>query len=248
MTAKRATSLTIRLASAVLGVPRDADAATVRRAFRQQAMRLHPDRHGGDAAKFREMLEAYRLIQAVRSLEQRRREAEELLKAPPPVYPAPAVRPEPLFRPTIEIDPTEAMLGGARETELASGRKIRIELPAGLRPGELLRAGGETFRITVKPEGDTVVRGSDLWITAKVDANVLRAGGRVALTTPIGRRIVWISKKAGERRLVRLEGQGLPARGEEPAGHLFLRLVPEAERAESRARTLLRRFAEAWAA
>ena len=248
MTAKRATTLTIRLASAVLGVPADADYVTVRRAFRQQAMRLHPDRHGGDAAKFREMLEAYRLIQAVRSLEQRRSEAEAMLKAQPPVYPAPAVREEPLYRPTIEIDPTEAMLGGAREVVLASGRKIRIDLPVGLRPGELLRAGGETFRVLVTPQDDTVVRGSDLWITARVEANVLRAGGRVALATPIGRRIVWISKKAGERRLVKLDGQGLPARDEQPAGHLFLRLVPEAERSESRARTLLRRFAEAWAA
>jgi curved DNA-binding protein len=247
MTAQRATSLTIRLASAVLGVRHDADYATVRRAFRQQAMRLHPDRHGGDAAKFREMLEAYRLIQAVRSLELRRCEAEALLNAAP-VYPSPAVREAPLYRPTIEIDPTEAMLGGTREAVLASGRKIRVDLPSGLRPGELLRAGGETFRISVCPLEDTIVRGSDLWITAKVDLAVLRAGGRVAVGTPIGRRIVWISKKAGERRLVKLDGQGLPARGEQPAGHLFLRLAPEAERPESRARTLLRRFAEAWAA
>src|SRR5690348_10955865 len=103
MTAKRATSLTVRLASAVLGVRPDADYATVRRAFRKKAMQLHPDRHGGDAAKFREMLEAYRLIQAMRSLEQRQREASATLKSAQ-AYSAPAVRGEPLYRPTIEID------------------------------------------------------------------------------------------------------------------------------------------------
>ncbi len=77
---------------------------------------------------------------------------------------------------------------------------------------------------------------------------MLRSGGRVALTTPIGRRIVWISKKALDRRLVRVEGQGLPARGDYPSGHLFVRLAPEVEVFESRARQLLRKFVEAWAA
>jgi curved DNA-binding protein len=43
-------------------------------------------------------------------------------------------------------------------------------------------------------------------------------------------------------------GQGLPARGGHAQGSLFIRLSPEAGRADSAARTLLRRFAAAWAA
>ena len=244
MKAHRATEITLRLARSVLGVGPDADAADVRRAFREQAMRLHPDHSGGDAARFREMLEAYRLIQTVMSLK------------PPPAPPGPplsanappAVRPEPLYRPNIHIDPAEAMLGGSREVTLSDGRRIIVRLPAGLRPGDLVRAGGETFRVIMRPEGDTVVRGSDLWVTARVPAAVLKTGGRVALATPVGRRIIWISKKAGDRRLVRLEGQGLPARGDHTAGSLFVRLAPETETKDSPARALLRRFAEAWAA
>ena len=54
---------------------------------------------------------------------------------------------------------------------------------------------------------------------------------------------------AGERKLVRLVGQGLPARGQHRRGHLFLRLAPaKAGQADSAARALLRRFAAAWAA
>ena len=246
MKAHRATEITLRLARSVLGVGPDADAAEVRRAFRRQAMRLHPDRSGGDAARFREMLEAYRLIQTVMSLNPppapARPEPEPSANAPP------AVRPEPLYRPNILIDPAEAMLGGSREISLSDGRRIVVHLPAGLRPGDLVRAGGETFKVTMRPAEDTVVRGSDLWVTARVPAAILKAGGRAALSTPLGRRIIWISKKAGERRLVRLEGQGLPARGAYAAGSLFVRLVPESEVQDSPARALLRRFAQAWAA
>ena len=94
-----------------------------------------------------------------------------------------------------------------------------------------------------------LVRGHDLWITADVPARVLAEGGRVAIETPLGRRIIWLTAKAGERKLVRLVGQGLPARGRHPAGHMFLRLSPAAKGAtDSAARTLLRRFAAAWAA
>lgn len=246
MKTERSFAITLRLARAVLGVNADADPATVRRAFRKAAMRLHPDRHGGDAAKFREMLEAYRLIQAAAAREAREAELAALRAAS--IYFPPASRPEPLYRPVVHVHPSEAVLGGSREATLADGRRIAIQLPPGLRPGDLVRAGGETFRVIMRHEGDTVVRGNDLWMTATVDQSVLRAGGRVALTTPLGRRIVWISKKAGERRLVRIEGQGLPARGEYPPGNLFVRLAPEAPLQESRARTLLRRFVESWAA
>lgn len=49
----------------VLGVPRDADADTIKTAFRRQAMQYHPDRNPGDRAaeeKFKELSEAYALL------------------------------------------------------------------------------------------------------------------------------------------------------------------------------------------
>jgi curved DNA-binding protein len=92
------------------------------------------------------------------------------------------------------------------------------------------------------------VRGDDLWVTVAVMPRVLEDGGRVALETPLGRRIVWLTEKAGERKLVRLVGQGLPARGSHRQGHLFLRLAPKEGQANSAARNLLRRFTAAWAA
>jgi len=66
--------------------------------------------------------------------------------------------------------------------------------------------------------------------------------------TPIGRRVLWVSKRAGERRLLRAPGLGLPARGRHPEGHLFVRLAPKAGPLDSAARALLKRFSAAWAA
>lgn len=49
----------------VLGVPRDADGDTIRRAYRRLAMRWHPDRNQGDRVaevRFRAVAEAYRVL------------------------------------------------------------------------------------------------------------------------------------------------------------------------------------------
>lgn len=57
----------------ILGVPRDADAETVKSAYRRRAMQYHPDRNPGDAVaeeKFKELSEAYALL---RDPEQRAR-------------------------------------------------------------------------------------------------------------------------------------------------------------------------------
>ena len=48
----------------VLGVPRDADDAEIKRAFRRLAQRHHPDVDKGDGAetRFKELNEAYRVL------------------------------------------------------------------------------------------------------------------------------------------------------------------------------------------
>ncbi len=48
----------------ILGVPRDATADQVRRAYRARALRLHPDRAGGDAGRMAELNAAHDEIQA----------------------------------------------------------------------------------------------------------------------------------------------------------------------------------------
>jgi curved DNA-binding protein len=131
---------------------------------------------------------------------------------------------------------------------LSDGRRIALTLPPGVRAGDKVRAGRHEFEVAVRGDGQAMVRGDDLWITVAVAPELLAEGGRIALDTPLGRRVVWITRKAAERGLVRLVGQGLPARGRHRQGHLFLRLHPQPARTDTAAQTLLRRFAAAWAA
>jgi curved DNA-binding protein len=213
-------------ARAVLGLGPAPGPHDVRSAFRDAAKRVHPDRPGGDAEQFRHVLDAYHRLQA-----------PELAIAGPPMVAEAA----------LQITPADALLGGDRQVRLADGRLIRVRLPAGLRDGERLRAGQALFRVAIAAEGDTMVRGDDLWMSAAVAPHVLAEGGRIAVETPLGRRIVWITRKAAQHGLIRLEGQGLPARAGHPNGALFLRLAA-GHLADSQARQHLRRFAAAWAA
>lgn len=46
----------------VLGVARNADEATIKSAYRKKAQDHHPDKHGGDEEKFKEVAEAYDVL------------------------------------------------------------------------------------------------------------------------------------------------------------------------------------------
>ena len=226
-----AAKLTADQARAILGLAPDASPHAVIGAFRAAAKDAHPDRPGGDAEKFREVLEAYRLLQA-------------LPRLPAVIAPAEV----PAVEPHVEIGPLTALFGGEAEAVLAGGRRVRARIPPGARHGEILAVGKARVKVRIAAEPAVQVRGGDLWVTAEVAAAVLEQGGRVGVATPLGEKVLWVTAKIAGRGLVRLEGQGLPARGPHPQGSLFIRLVPDTGAPESAARSQLRRFAAAWAA
>jgi len=215
-------------ARAILGLPPDAGPETLIGAFRAAVKATHPDRPGGDANRFRAVLEAYRLLQSAWE---------------PPTSPQP-----PLGGAIVDVAPLLAMTGGDVWAVLASGRRVRTSIAPGVREGEVLQVAGKPLRVRIPADATMQVRGSDIWITATVAQNLLAEGGRAVLQTPLGRKAVWITRKIAERRLIRLPGRGLPARDEHPQGDLFIRLTPGAGAPESAARAQLRKFAAAWAA
>ena len=219
--------MSLKQAREVLAVGSDCTPQELRRAYHVAAKRAHPD-SGGDEGVFRQVVEAYRRLSD---------------GADDPLLPE-----SPRPGRTLEISPFTALSGGDVSHRTPDGRTLRITLPPGLRSGDKVRAGGCELSIYVRAEGGVLLRGDDLWMTVRVSPATLKKGGRVTVETPLGRRAIWINKKAAERGLVRLEGQGLPARGRRPRGHLFLRLAARASATDSAALALLRRFAAAWAA
>lgn len=225
--------LTLFAARALLGVGPDADERALRKAYREAAKRAHPDRPTGDAALFREVQAAYRLLQDA--------------LARPTTFPPTVAAPPVADRVFLDIDIATAVSGGAEELSI-DGRRLRLKLPAGLRAGDKVRLLDVLFEVRHRPLDGALVRGDDLWLTGKVAPRVLAEGGRVEADTPLGPRQAWVSTKAADRGLVRLPGQGLPARANHRAGDLFLRLEASEGEKDSLARSLLRRFAAAWAA
>ena len=85
----------------ILGVPRNADDATIRSAFRGLVRRYHPDAGAGSSAhRFREIVEAYETLS---DPARRRRYDASLRPASRPriVEPLASTRPEPLVMPRV---------------------------------------------------------------------------------------------------------------------------------------------------
>lgn len=231
--------MTPKQARLVLNAPAGADEDTLGKAYRAAVKSAHPD-HGGDAERLREVVEAHRLLKGL---------AAGRIRFPPAVQPQPAAATP--KRHSLEITVPEALFGGRRRVTL-EGRTIEVKLPEGLRAGEVLRlsragpGGSDLFlRISIAADPELAVRGDDLWLRAKAP---LDYGGRLEIDTPRGRRAVWLTRKVGSKRLLRLGGEGLPARGQRLAGDLIVRLEAAEAPVETPAREMLRRFAGTWAA
>lgn len=227
---------TLKQAWGLIGLDGPADAATAATAFRSAVKAAHPDLPGGDAETFRRIMAAWRLIQTV--------EATRL------ALPAPKMAAAPL--PVVRLSPLQAVRGG--EVEISLGRRrLRVRTPAGVRNGDHLRLceagpqGSDAFLpVLIRASDGLSVLGCDLFMTAAVPMRVLTDGGRAEIETHAGLRSAWVTPGLAAPVRLRLHGLGLPARGNRPAGHLFVTLAP-AEDAPSAASDLLARFTRVWA-
>lgn len=223
----------IHEAHALLGLTGPTDGQALTAAFRAAVKAARPDQPGGDEARFRRTIAAWRLLQA---------HDAPLALAAPEVRPAPP--------PVVGIGPREALDGGFAVVR-ADGRTFRVRVPAGLRTGEHLRlrgagADGSDLYLPVLIRGADGLSavGDDLYMTWPIPLRLIEDGGRLEIQTHAGARSAWIV--AGQEPLrLRLKGLGLPARGARPQGHLFVTLQPSAD-APSAAEDLLVRFTRVW--
>jgi len=126
---------------------------------------------------------------------------------------------------------------------------VSVQLPAGLRAGEIVCISGRSFRVSVARADGLSVTGDDILMVAKISDALLTNGGRLNVETPIQASQVWISRADAAGGFVRVRGMGLPERGARPRGDVLLCLKLAAEiDADSSARVKRQRFASAWAA
>ena len=216
----------------LVGAEPGARPADLRRAFRRTVKLVHPDTNGGDGERLRQVIEAYRRLE--------------------PPTPEPAAVELAHFEGEpgrLDITAAQAMTGGWADLRLDAGAPISVQLPPGLRAGEIVRISGQCFRVGITRADGLSVSGDAILMVVKVSAALLADGGRLTVETPIQAAQIWISRADAARGFVRVRGMGLPERGARPTGDLLLCLKPAAEvDADSSARVKRQRFAAAWAA
>lgn len=215
----------------LLGLDGPADRETLSRAFRAAAKTAHPDRPGGDAARFRAVVAAYRVARAMGS-------------------PVPALTILPPAPPLLTLTPLQA-LSGDRVKLRHDGRVLRITAPPGLRSGDTLRlkkalAGADlNLPVLIRPADGLSVLGDDLFMDWAVSPRRLVEGGRLSIDTHAGPRDAWLVGGLAPPVRLRLRDLGLPPRGDHAQGHLFVTLIPAAD-APSEAEDRLARFTRLW--
>jgi curved DNA-binding protein CbpA len=145
---------------AVLGVPRNAPASEIRRAYRRVARRHHPDlnRDPGGPARFAAAVRAYEVLSDPAA---RARYDEQFLPQPLPIRrsPSPSRPSTPALgrRGVLELTAFEAAHLARFPLTLTDGRSGRIVVPAGTCDGDelLLREGDRLIVLQVRLTGKT---------------------------------------------------------------------------------------------
>lgn len=231
-------ALLIAQAQSLLGVSGPLTPQALSAAFRVAVKAARPDFPGGNVDRFRQVIDAYHLLQ------------NQPLALPAPRHSTPFTAPPPP-RPTLVLTPLQALKGS--EVQVKVGEKImRVRLPFGIRTNDKVRlkATGDNgsdllLPVLIRPGDDLTVLGADLFMDWKVPSRLIDDGGRIEIDTHAGPQHAWLVPDMQQPVRLCFKGLGLPGRSERPAGDLFVRLVASDEQ-PSAAADMLKRFTQVW--
>lgn len=221
--------LTTVKACQLLGLNEPATGTRLSAAFRRAAKAAHPDSDGGNVERFRQVIDAYHLLQKQPS------------RLDTPAVSPPLKSPPPL----ISVTPLQALYGGTVSMRWQD-RPLLVHVPPGIRTGDRLRLKdiGKVPVIIRPADGMSVLHG-DIFTTCRVATRYLRDGGRIELDTPHGPQSAWLVPDMIEPVRLCFKGLGLPARGRRGAGDLFIKLEASDD-LPSAAEDMLHRFNRVW--
>ena len=157
---------------------------------------------------------------------------------------------------SIAVGFADAAKGGTRRVYMPNGREVDVRIPVGLRDGQQIRLkgqGGEgrngrprgdiLLNVVVSPHPYLTRDGNDLRMDLPITLQEAVLGGKATVPTLTGSVALSVPANANSGTMLRLKGKGIPARGNEAAGDLYVKLIVTLP---DRADTELRKFAESW--
>jgi curved DNA-binding protein len=234
-----------------LGLARGADAEAVKRAYRKQARKFHPDvsKEANAEERFKEVQEAYEVLK-----DAEKRAAYDQL--------GPNFRSGQQFRPPPDWEQRFGPAGGQRFSDLngfsdffsslfggapraggapppadgaGSARAVDVQIPAGVTDGQALRISGLggrgplIIRVKLRPHPIFVPQGKDVEVDLPLAPWEAALGAKVAVPTLGGTVELTIRPGAQSGQKLRLRGRGFPGT---PSGDQFVNIklvTPTAE-------------------
>lgn len=236
-----------------LGLSRDADAETIKQAYRKLASKNHPDK-GGDTEKFQQIQTAYQIL----SNPQSRAEYDnprpqfnmhfggggfdfETIFNQFGVHPHRQQRQRQVMRMTLWITLNDVIKGGRRPVSIGTQQGdmvIELDLPIGVDDGDTLQYAG------IGPNG------SDLQIVYRIHPNAIYhrdganlltektvtfwdciIGTSLTVRTVLNDQLaLTVPPKTQPGTILRMKGQGLPFKNSKERGDLLVRIrakIPE---------------------
>lgn len=148
--------------------------------------------------------------------------------------------------------PLELAYSGGKQRIEVDGRKLEVNIPAGIQPGQVIRLAGQGQRgadlkleIDYRPHGEFEVDGRNVLYTLPLAPWQAALGATVSVPTLGGAVEVRVPPDSDTGRKLRLRGRGLP--GKPAAGDQIVEIEVRAPKASTEAqKALYRQMSEAF--
>jgi curved DNA-binding protein len=122
----------------------------------------------------------------------------------------------------ITVSLAEIYKGTSRTVELPGGRRVEVNVPAGVKEGTVLRVPGLRATVQLAPDPVFTREGKDVRVLVPVPLHVALRGGEVAAPTLKGGQVKFkVAPETQNGTKIRLRGLGLPDPKGGPQGDMY---------------------------
>ena len=237
-----------------LGVPKNADAKSIKHAYKKLASKHHPDK-GGDEAEFKKVQSAYETLSNPQkrqeydnpnpfggqgfSQQNRPFDMNDIFNGNSPfgdIFGSQRRQQRPMFRTTIQVSLKQAYSGSSHTVEMQTdaGKKVvTINIPKGVQTGQQIRLdnvvpnGTLIVDFYVMPDFNFEVRGQNLFCVHPISVLDLIVGTHFEFHTISDKKLrVTVQPQTQPDSQIKLTGHGMPIPGSGIYGNQIILLKP----------------------